>query len=250
MGDGAMNGNGAVTGYGTARHAEPFPFWDRRRLLGEWTVRESADRMTNYRWAEQQFSAALGGWSATIPELDVKASLGRVCFEHAWHADLWRERLPELQERNDERCEPPNDDFVTFMNELTGPDDPDATIEKLVGIYRVMIPHMLAVYTFHRHVTSHIVDAPTVRLLNFMIHDDGVQYVEGEMLIQDLARTEELCARAGKWKNHLDWLLAKSGGMAGPKTLGGRPKIQMPGKAILGAALREQIEARAGSAHQ
>ena len=41
-----------VTGYGPARHAQPFPYWDRRRLLGEWTVEESVERIVNYKWAE------------------------------------------------------------------------------------------------------------------------------------------------------------------------------------------------------
>lgn len=236
-----------ATGYGTVRHAQPFPYWDRRRLLGEWTVEESVERIVNYKWCEQQFSAALGGWGATIPELDVKAMLGRHTYEHAWHADLWRQRLPELREANEDRAEPANDAFKHFMEELTSPDAPDVTIEKLVGIYRVLVPHLMAVYTFHQKVTSDIVDAPTVRILKFMLDDDHIQFVEGEMMIEDLARTPELRERAGKWQMHLDVLLAKSGGVAGEKTLGGRPKIGMPGKAVLGAPLRERIEAAQAS---
>ncbi len=115
-------------------------------------------------------------------------------------------------------------------------------MEKLAGVYRVLVPHLLAVYTFHRHVTSDIVDAPTVRLLKFMLDDDHQQFVEGEMLLEDLARTPELRERAGKWESHLDVLLAKSGGVAGEHTLGGRAKIVMPPKAVLGQALRELRE--------
>jgi hypothetical protein len=241
------NGSDAVTGYGVTRHAQPFPYWDRRRLVGEWTVEESVERIVNYKWAEERISAALGGWVATIPELDVKAMLGPACYQHAWHADLWRQRLPELKEANEHRSEPANDAFVTFMNELTSPDDADLTVEKLVGVYRVLVPHLLAVYTFHRHVTSDIVDSPTVRILGFMLDDDHRQLVEGEMMIQDLASDPKLRERAGKWHTHLDVLLAKSGGVAGPGTLGGRPKIAMPEKAVLGARLRERREAAAAS---
>src|SRR5581483_8394579 len=231
-----------VTGYGPSRHAQPFPYWDRRRLLGEWTVEESVERIVNYKWCEQQLSAALGGWVATIPELDVKTLLGPHCYQHAWHADLWRLRLPELREANEDRAEPANEDFQHFMQEFTSPNDADLTIEKLVGIYRVLVPHLLAVYTFHQRVTSDIVDAPTVRILKFMLDDDHEQFVQGEMLIQDLARTPELRERAGKWQTHLDVLLAKSGGVAGEQTLGGRAEIVMPAKAVLGQALREHRE--------
>ncbi len=237
------HGNGTVTGYGPERHAQPFPYWDRRRLIGEWSVEESVARIVNYRWAQQQLSAALGGWVATIPELDVKAMLGPHCYQHAWHADLWRQRLPELKEPNEHRAEPANAAFAAFMEELTSPDDGDQTIEKLVGIYRVLVPHLLAVYTFHQKVTSDIVDAPTVRLLGFMLADLHTQIAEGEMMIQDLARSEALRRRAGNWQTHLDVLLAGSGGVAGEGTLGGRPKIQAPPKAVLGPALRAKWDA-------
>jgi len=244
------NGNGKtaapaeppVTGYGAKRHAQPFPYWDRRRLVGEWTVEESVERIVNYKWAEQQLSAALGGWVATIPELDVKSMLGPACYQHAWHADLWRLRLPELRENNESRAEPPNEEFAEFMRELTSPDDPDMTVEKLVGVYRVLVPHLLATYSFHQRVTSDIVDAPTVRILKFMIDDDVEQVITGEMMIQDLARTTKLRTRAGKWQTHLDVLLAKSGGVAGEATLGGRSRIVKPERAVLGAALRARRE--------
>lgn len=229
-----------VTGYGRSRFAQPFPYWDRRRLMGEWTVGESVERIVNYRWAEQQLSAALGGWVATIPELDVKAMLGPHCYQHAWHADLWRLRLPELRERQEERSEPANEAFAEFMRELTSPEDSDATIEKLVGVYRVLVPHLLAVYSFHQRVTSDIVDAPTVRILKFMLSDDVEQLICAEMMIQDLARSTKLRTRAGKWQTHLDVLLGKSGGVAGERTLGGSPKIVAPSHAVLGAAFRER----------
>lgn len=247
--NGSSNGNGAsgVTGYGASRHAQPFPYWDRRRLVGEWTVEESVERIVNYRYAEQQISAALGGWVATIPELDVKAMFGPHCYQHAWACDLWRLRLPELRENNDDRSEPANADFAAFMKELTSPDDADLTVEKLVGTYRVLVPHLLATYTYHQKVTSDIADAPTVRILGFMLADLHTQFVEGEMMIQDLARTTKLRERAGKWQTHLDVMLAKSGGVAGEHTLGGRSKIVKPGKALLGAALREKLEATASS---
>jgi hypothetical protein len=234
------NGNGIVEGYGPERHARPFPYWDRRRLIGEWSVKESVERIVNYRWAQQQLSAALGGWVATIPELDVKAMLGPHCYQHAWHADLWRCRLPELKEADENRAEPANEAFSAFMQELTSPEAGDQTIEKLVGIYRVLVPHLLAVYTFHQKVTSDIVDAPTVRILRFMLDDLHVQIAEGEMMIQDLARSPDIRQRAGEWHTHLDVMLAKSGGVAGESTIGGQPRIQVPPKAVLGLALREK----------
>src|SRR5687768_18586471 len=89
---------------------------------------------------------ALGGWVATVPELDVKMRLGTHCYHHAWHAELWHKRLPELREMNPERLTlPPNDEMVAFVEALTEPEAADLTIEKLVGVYRVLIPHKIEI---------------------------------------------------------------------------------------------------------
>ena len=49
----------------------------------------------------------MGGWVATMPELDVKLRLGTHCYHHAFHSELWHKRLPELREMNPERLTVP-----------------------------------------------------------------------------------------------------------------------------------------------
>ena len=91
----------------------PFAPWDRRELPGLFDVEESARRVGNYKWAEMKLFEALGGWVATVPELDVKMRLGTHCYKHAWHAELWHKRLPELREMNPDRLtQPANDAMV------------------------------------------------------------------------------------------------------------------------------------------
>src|SRR6476620_8381500 len=112
----------------------PFAPWDRRQLAGLFTVEESARRVGNYRWTEIKLFEALGGWVATVPELDVKMVLGRHCYHHAWHAELWDKRLPELREMNTTRLTvPANDAMAEFVEAIREPEAPDLTIEKLVG---------------------------------------------------------------------------------------------------------------------
>ena len=119
----------------------PFAPWDRRELPGIFTVEESARRVGNYKWIEMRLFEVLGGWVATVPELDVKLRLGTHCYHHAWHAELWHKRLPELREMNPERLTaPPNDELVAFVDAMTEPEAPELTIEKLVGVYRVLHP--------------------------------------------------------------------------------------------------------------
>ena len=97
-----------------------FAPWDRRQLPGLFSVEESARRVGNYKWVEMRLFEALGGWVATVPELDVKMRLGTHCYHHAWHSELWHKRLPELREMNPERLTvPPNDEMVAFVDAMT-----------------------------------------------------------------------------------------------------------------------------------
>jgi hypothetical protein len=164
---------------------------------------------------------ALGGWVATVPEIDVKLRLGTHCYHHAWHADLWHKRLPELREMDPDRLTvPPNDELVAFVDALTEPEARDLTIEKLVGVYRVLLPHKISAYTFHLNNTSRITDAPTIRSLEMILRDELEDWRDGEMLIQSLVETDDEVQRAADWVARLEKLLLAAGGIAGPGTIG------------------------------
>jgi hypothetical protein len=198
-----------------------FAPWDRRELPGAFNVEETARRVGNYKWVEMRLFEALGGWVATVPELDVKMRLGTHCYKHAWHSELWHKRLPELREMNPERLTvPANDEVVTFMDAVTEPEAPEATIEKLVGVYRVLIPHKVAAYTYHLNNTSNITDAPTIRSLKMILADEMDDWRDGEMLIQSLLETEVEVRRAADHQARLETLIIAAGGIAGPGSIG------------------------------
>lgn len=198
-----------------------FAPWDRRDLPGSFPVDETARRVGHYKWIEMRLFEALGGWVATVPELDVKLRLGTHCYKHAFHAELWHKRLPELREMNQDRLtQPPNDAMVEFVAAMTEPEAPEQTIEKLVGVYRVLIPHKIAAYTYHLNNTSRVTDAPTMRSLRMALADEVEDWRDGEMLIQSLIETEEEVQRAWAHQSRLEGLLVKAGGIAGPGTIG------------------------------
>jgi hypothetical protein len=198
-----------------------FTPWDRRELPGRFSVEETARRVGNYKWTEMRLFEVLGGWVATVPELDVKMVLGRHTYHHAWHSELWHKRLPELREMNQERLNlPPNDAYVEFMDAVREPEGADETIEKLVGVYRVLIPRKIAVYTYHLNNTSTITDAPTIRSLKFALQDEFEDWRDGEMLLQSLIDTPDKVERAARRQAELEKLYLASGGVAGPGSLG------------------------------
>jgi hypothetical protein len=197
-----------------------FAPWDRRELPGAFTVDETARRVGHYKWTEMKLFEALGGWIATVPELDVKMRLGTHCYHHAWHADLWNKRLPELREMNTDRLTLPAQGMEEFIAAMTEPEDQDQTIEKLVGVYRVLIPHLISAYTFHLNNTSTITDAPTIRSLKFAIADEFEDWRDGEMIIQSLLETPEEVERAAAHQVKLEKLMLAAGGVAGPGSIG------------------------------
>jgi hypothetical protein len=199
----------------------PFAPWDRREIAGAFSVEETARRAGHYKWTEMKLFEALGGWIATVPELDVKMRLGTHCYKHAWHAELWHKRLPELREMNPDRLTvPANDAMVRFIDAMTEPEAPEQTIEKLVGVYRVLIPRFIAAYTYHMNNTSEITDMPTIRSLKFILQDEFDDLRDGEMLLQSLISTPEEADRAAAHQARLEKIMVEAGGITGPGSIG------------------------------
>ena len=133
------------------------------RAPGVFTVEETARRVGNYKWIEMRLFEVLGGWVATVPELDVKLRLGTPLLPPR----LARRAVAQAPARaaGDEPRPPHGARRTTSWSPsstpLTEPEAPELTIEKLVGVYRVLIPHKIAAYTYHLNNTSTITDAPT-----------------------------------------------------------------------------------------
>ncbi len=116
---------------------------------------------------------------------------------------------------------PANDAMVRFVEALTEPEAIHLTIEKLVGVYRVFIPHFIAAYTFHMNNTSEITDAPTIRTLKLALNDEFDDWRDGEMLLQSLIETPDEVDRAAAHQARLEKLMIEAGGIAGPGSIGG-----------------------------
>ena len=140
---------------------------DLRELHGRYDVEAVARRVRNFRYAEEWIMTLLGGWIATIPELPVKVGLGRIIWETAQAADRFGARLPELRcgTRSATASEAPNEGFAAFIRSVAEPESPVETIEKLVGIFDVLLPHLVETYERTVAETDPIADAPTIRIL-------------------------------------------------------------------------------------
>ena len=116
---------------------------------------------------------------------------------------------------------PANDELVAFVDAMTEPEAPELTIEKLVGVYRVLIPHKIAAYTYHLNNT---VD-------DHRRADDPLAQVHPAGRVRGLARRRDAASsrssrpmkRSTGPRAHqaeLEKLMLAAGGIAGPGSIG------------------------------
>ena len=127
---------------------------------------------------------------------------------------------PILSGRRKGDIKAPNAEMESFVAAMTEPEAAGLTIEKLVGVYRVLLPRKIGAYTYHLAATSRITDAPTMRSLGFILEDETTDWREGEMVLQSLIQTDDEVARAARRQAELETLITRAGGIAGPGSLG------------------------------
>ncbi len=159
----------------------------------------------------------MGGWIATIPELPVKTGLGKVIWETAQAADVLGKRLPELRcgTKSVDASESANDQFAALIQSISEPERPDLTIEKLVGPFDVLMPHLVDVYEETMRETDQICDAPTIELLEDIVRKRRRHIAWGQEVLDQLCDTDALRERRQARRTQLNAELTESGGVTG-----------------------------------
>ena len=183
-------------------------------LAGHLGVEATARRVRHYRYAEERMMRLMAGWIALTPEVPAKLLLGRQVWDCAQHADEWGKRLPELRAPA-QVSEPPGPEFGRFMDALEGREAWGETIERLTGVYRVLKPHLIAVYAAHLDRANAVYEPPTRRVLERCLVDERRHVADGEAVLDALVRTPAERARAMEWERDLRDRLDASGGVAG-----------------------------------
>lgn len=183
-------------------------------LAGFVSVEESARLIRHWRYAVERMMRILGGWIALTPELSAKLLLGRHVWDNAQHADALGRRLPELRAPA-HVSEPANAAFVAFMDAIEEPERPLQTVERLVGVYRVLKPHLVAVYEDQLRRVNAVYEPPTEQLIARLAADERRHIAAGLTILAHLVTTAALAERARSWQARLEGLLAAAGGVTG-----------------------------------
>ncbi|MFM7069361.1 MAG: hypothetical protein ACKOYM_07885 [Actinomycetes bacterium] len=115
-------------------HSDPLPLelWDLAGLLG------------GFRWIESTLFRLAGGWIPTTPEPAVRVMWSVQSFHHAWHADVWRDRLPQLRGLNPELVTvAPSPDWETALATAASM---EATADRLAVWFGGLVPALIAAY--------------------------------------------------------------------------------------------------------
>ena len=197
---------------------------DTATVGGLFSVDENARRLIHYRFAENVCMTTAGGWASTTPLVKVKFALGRHCYEDSIHAFWLGQRLPELRVvdqmevdvpptlRWSNKAEPPNEQFLKFVETMQMQDD---ELLRLVGLYRVLKTHLIVYYRHHAKMTDPVCDAPTVRILEHILLEEERHVQWGQAIYEELADTPEKRRGALEWQMQLEDLLIRSGGVTG-----------------------------------
>ena len=203
------------------RRSFPYRFpRDSRLLGGQFSVAENARRLLRFFYFERRLMQALGAWTLSIPEFEVKLETGRHIFYHADAARGLRERLSEQECRLKEIDAHRDAEIDGFFEELLSAANAP---ELLVGAHQVLGRALARAYRHHIDNTDPVTDVPTVRCLNRVLADyepmlawaDAAlgAYVEGGVAESELAA----------WRWHLQRLLAAVGGVTGSEPRGQAP---------------------------
>src|SRR5215212_4734970 len=185
---------------------------DTRTVGGAFGVDENARRIMHYKFAEHVCMTTEAGWAPTTPSMKAKFALGEHCYQDSIHAFWLGQRLPELRVlegadhaspptfRSSTKAEPPNEEFLTFCEQMQNADD---QLLRIVGLYRVLKTHLAVYYRHHLAVTDPVCDAPTVRILRHILLEEETHVTWGQAIYEEMAASRERRRDALQWQMHL-----------------------------------------------
>jgi hypothetical protein len=192
-----------------------------------------------YRWIENALYTLLGEWVADMPVAAVKVHLDGQSLRHAWHAELWADRLPVVSGEDPAALTVPSAPARTLFATLTGvpvvtdlpgsswppaSDEPSGrpgALPRLAGLYRVVLPRLVVTYDRHLRAASAVTDRPVARALRLVLNDEVEDWRAGEHLVQRLVTRPHDVAAVYEFLQHLESAVVGAGARSGLVTFPG-----------------------------
>jgi hypothetical protein len=181
-----------------------------------YSVEEDVQMLVRYAWIAKCAMEMGLYWLNPTSEWEIKEALSLHLYLDSQHVAWIRERVSAMRNPPPRMDVSPSESLSAFLNELLWAED---SLEKVVGLYGVLKPTLLAAYRRHYEQANPLVDYPTRRLLRMMIADLEETMAWGEAAIAALTAEPETQARAAAWREHLLAYLRAAGGVMGIDTV-------------------------------
>jgi hypothetical protein len=142
---------------------------------------------------------------------EIQLFLDAMSSQHAWHAELWADRLPVIAAIDATALVvlPPTVEEVLRVVSDRG------QLEGLVGLFRVVLPRLVVSYSRHASQALPATDGPTMRALHLVVRDEADELVGGESLVERVLGTAEAVQLAGRVAVDLEARLVQAGTVPG-----------------------------------
>ncbi len=174
---------------------------------------DAARILGGYRWMEQRVFELTGAWAADAADPRVQLHLDEVSIQHAWHAELFADRLPVLDGVDPDALSVPDGPVagpllgaLGHLGDSAADADPLTDVRRLAGLYRVVLPRLLVTYDRHLGAAVPATDGPVIRVLRLVLRDESESWLAGESQLQALVVTPEAVAAAGQVQTELEAL--------------------------------------------
>jgi hypothetical protein len=204
----------------------------------------------SYQWVERRLFEILGSWVESEPVPEAQVLFDGFSQQHAWHAELFADRLPALDSVDaDALMVSPSVEVERMLGILAGAvpagdrhadgsllsrggvlDVPaGGTLPRLVGIGRVVLARLVTGYALHLRRVSPVADAPVTRCLRLVLRDETEEWQALEALIQALLRRPHDVAVVTGHQQRLEEMIAGSGAGLVPWPVGpDAPRLAPP----------------------
>ena len=176
---------------------------------GPLTYADRARRLTFYHFAELEIMEMLGGWSEGIVHVPLRHGFGYQMFTQACNVRDLRWALRNFKKIH-HRHVGPTDEFVRLCERIWQTTDP---LKRLVGLHRVLKPHLINAYEAHIAQTDANADANSVRALRSCVLNHRHDVAWGAQMIEKLTADPRTRSEAGLWQAELESDLVASGGV-------------------------------------
>lgn len=177
-------------------------------------VEQLTERLGRYRWIEGRLFELLGGWVQAVDDLEAKRLLAEQSRRHGRHEQLLESVQPNLWSRPKATVVTPTPGAASLSDALDQTDL--STLERLVGVHRVLMPELVAAYAHDLAAMRPISDEPVRRVLTIVHRDAADDQRAGDAVVERLLRDAGAGADGvGGRRAAFEQALADGGGLLG-----------------------------------